>query len=50
MRLGNAGHLNFNRYGDLAFDLFRGTPWPLSDDLDVVVGDVRIGLDRKSLE
>ncbi len=46
--VGDAGHLNFDGHRDLALDLFGGAAGPLGDDLDVVVGDVRIGFDGQS--
>ena len=46
-QVGNAGHLDFDRNGDLALDFLGGAAGPLGDDLDVVVGDIRIGLDGK---
>src|ERR1700752_2242188 len=48
--VGNAGHLNLDGCGDLLLDLFGGTTGPLCDDLNVVVGDVGIGLDWKIME
>ncbi len=46
----NAGHLNFHRHRHLALDLLGAAPRPLGNDLDVIVGDVRIGLDRQVAE
>src|SRR5271154_3910166 len=46
----NAGHLDFDWDCDLLLDLFRRSPGPLGDDLDVVVGDVRICLYGKIVE
>jgi len=46
----NAVHYDFERNRDLLFDLFRRNPWPLCNDLDVVVGHVGIGLDGQPLE
>src|SRR5271165_6321998 len=43
-------HLDFDRHGDLALDLFCTAAGPLGDDLHVVVGDVGIGLDGKIAE
>ena len=43
----NAVHHGFERNGDLLLDLLGGDARPLRDDIDVVVGDVRIGLDRQ---
>ena len=48
--MGNAGHLNLNRHGDLALDLFSGAARPLGDDLHVVVGYVGVGLDGQRAE
>ena len=44
-KVGNAGHLDFDGDGNLALDLFGAAAGPLGDDLDVVIGDVRIGFD-----
>ena len=41
----NAGHLNLDRHGDLALDLFGAAARPLRDDLHIVVGHIGIGLD-----
>jgi hypothetical protein len=46
----NAGHLDFDGNRDLAFDLLGAAPRPLRDDLDVVVGNVGIGLNGQSAE
>ena len=35
-------HLRFDRNGDLLLDFFRGASGPLSNDVDVGVGNVRI--------
>ena len=43
-------HLNFDGDGDLLLDFFGGAAGPLRNDLDVVVGDIRIGFDRKGVE
>ena len=48
--VGNAGHLDFDRHRDLALDLFGAAARPLGDDLDVVVGDVGVGLDGQVAE
>ncbi len=40
----------FDRHGDLLLDLFRGDSGPLSDDLDVVIGDVRVGFHGETAE
>ena len=48
--MGNAGHLNFDRHGDLALDLFSRAARPLGDDLHVVVGYVGVGLDGQRAE
>ena len=47
---GNAGHLHFDRHGDLLLDLFGGAPRPLGNDLDVVVGYVGVGLHRQVMK
>ncbi len=41
---------DFKRNRHLLLDLFGGMAWPLSDDLDVIVGDVRVRFDRKIVE
>ncbi len=46
----HAVHLNFDGDGDLLLDFFGGAAGPLGDDLDVIVGDVRIGFDGKAVE
>src|SRR6516165_8143383 len=43
-------HNHFQRNRNLLLDLFRGYPGPLGDDLYVVVGDVRVGVDRQIVE
>ena len=43
----HSGHLNFDGNGDLLFHLFRGTPRPLSNHRDIVVGDVGVRLHRQ---
>ena len=48
--VGNAGHLDFEGDGDLLLDLFGGASGPLRDDLNVVVGNVRVSFDREILE
>ena len=48
--VGNAGHLDFDRHGDLALDLFGAAARPLGDDLHVVVGHVGIGFDGQVAE
>ncbi len=50
LHVGDAGHLYFDRDGDLLLNLFGGAAGPLGDDLDVVVGDVGVGFDRKVVE
>jgi hypothetical protein len=45
-----AVHHDFDRYGDLLLDLFGGAARPLRNDLNVVVGDVRVRFDGKTLE
>ena len=46
----DAVHDDFERNRDLLFDLFCRNPWPLRDDLDVVIGHVGIRLNGQSLE
>ncbi len=46
----NAVHHGFKRDGDLLLDLLRGDAGPLSDDIDVVVGNVGICLDGQPME
>ncbi len=46
----DAGHLDFNRRRNLLLDLFGGAARPLRDDLDIVVGDVRVSLHWKIVE
>ena len=46
--MGNAGHLDFDGNGYLALDLLGAAAWPLGDDLNVVVGYVRIGFDGQA--
>ena len=46
----DAGHLDLDGRGDLLLDLFGGAAGPLGDDLNVVVGDVGVGLDGKVME
>src|SRR6266852_4199290 len=43
----DAVHRDFQRDTDLLFDLFCGDSGPLGDDVDVVVGNVRIGFHGK---
>jgi hypothetical protein len=43
-------HCDFKRGADLLFDLFCGNSWPLGDDVDVVVGDVRIRFHGKVMK
>src|SRR3984885_5258331 len=43
----DAGHLNFGRNRYLLFDVLSRMPRPLSNDVDVVVGDIRICFDWK---
>ena len=40
-------HLDFDGNGDLLFHFFGGAARPLGDDLNVIVGDVGVGFDRK---
>ena len=46
----DARHLDFERDRDLLLDLFGRAAGPLGDDVDVVVGYIRIGLDRQIVE
>ena len=43
----DAVHHDLERNGNLLFHFFGGAAGPLRDDLDVVVGDVRIGFHRQ---
>ena len=47
LHVGQPRHGNFERHRYLLLHFFRRAPGPLSDDLNVVVGNVRIGFDRK---
>ena len=40
-------HHDLNGYRDLLLDFFSCAPRPLRDDLDVIVGYVRVGFDRQ---
>ena len=44
------GHLDLGWNGDLLFDVFGGMSWPLRNHVDIVVRNVRVGLDGKILE
>ena len=46
----DAVHRGFKRNRDLLLDLLGGDSRPLGDDLNVVVGHVRIGFDGKPVE
>ena len=46
----DAVHHDFERNGDLLFDLLRRNSRPLRDDLDVVIGHVGIGLNGQMME
>jgi hypothetical protein len=46
----NSIHGNFERNGDLLFDLLRRNARPLRDDIHIVVRDVRIGFYGKLVE
>jgi len=48
--VGDAGDRDFERDGDLLLDLFGGAARPLRDDVDVVVGDVGVGLDGEVMK
>ena len=42
-----AVHLDLDRDRDLLLDIFGGAARPLGDDLNVVIGHVRIRFDRE---
>ncbi len=46
----DAVHYGFERNGDLLFDLLGGNPRPLCNDIDVVIRNVGIRLNRQALE
>ena len=46
----DAVHYDFERDGNLLLDLLGGDAGPLSDNLDVVIGDIRVGFDREVME
>src|SRR5262249_38440931 len=46
----NPIHRDLERNGDLLLHLLRGNAGPLSDYLNVVIGDIRVSLDRKVAE
>src|SRR5260370_8022639 len=46
----NTVHHDFKGNGDLLLDLFGGDSRPLRDDIDVIIGHVRIRLNRKAVE
>src|SRR5258706_13529140 len=48
--MGEAVHHDFERNRDLLLDLFGGASGPLRDDLNVVVGDIRVSFNGKLLE
>src|SRR5579871_365009 len=48
--VGHSVHGDFERDGDLLFDLFRRNPRPLRDDFDIVVGDIGISFNRQVME
>src|SRR5215469_8345041 len=50
LEMGQTVHHDFDGDGDLLFHFFGGAAGPLRDDLDVVVGDVGVCLDRQSAE
>ena len=50
LQVRDAVHHDFDRDGDLLLHFFGGAAGPLGDDLDVVVGDVRIRFDRQVVE
>jgi len=45
-----AVHHDLDWYRDLLFDLFRGPAGPLCNDLNIIVGDVRLRFDWQILE
>src|ERR1700761_8294402 len=47
LQVRDTGHLNLGRNRYLLFDVLCGMPRALGNDVDVVVGDIRIGLDWK---
>ncbi len=50
LHVGNARHDNFQRDRDLLLNLFGGAAGPLSDDGDVIVGNVRVGFDGEVMK
>ena len=48
--VGQAIHLQLNGNGDLALHFLGGAARPLRDDIDVVVGNVRVGLHREPVK
>jgi hypothetical protein len=46
----NARHLNLKRYSDLLLHFFGRSTGPLRNDLDVVIGNVRVSLYRQVME
>jgi hypothetical protein len=50
LQVRDAVHHDLDRNRDLLLDFFRGAPRPLGDHLHVVVGNVRIGLNRQVME
>src|ERR1700733_9868528 len=48
--MGDSLHLSLDWYGDLLLDLLRGAPRPLRNHLHPGIGDVRVSLDRQSME
>ena len=47
---GNSVHYGFERNRNLLFDLLSRNSRPLSDDLNVIVGDIGVGLDGEIVE
>ena len=47
---GQALQAHRQRIGDLVLDLLRGTPRPVGEDDDLVIGEVRDGVDRRRQE
>ena len=48
--VGQSIHLQFKWNGDLALHLLGGVPRPLGNDIHVIVGHVRISLNRYYLK
>lgn len=50
LQVRNARHLNLNRNRHLLFNILRGVSRPLRDDVDVVVGNIRVCFDGQVME